>query len=186
MKKKMKVKNINTSSISTQKNIKEAFAILMSQKKELSMITVTELVKKAGITRSSFYTHYDNIYDVAKEIQDDTLKLIDFDEDDIESPETIKKYLNKVINYLKNNEEMYRLISASKEVLIFAQKLSKVIYNKIIKLEIIKPENKELKVSFFTDGCVSLFIKYFKGKMNESLDEIGDYIDHVIEEYLLK
>ena len=186
MKKKMKVKNINTSSISTQKNIKEAFAILMSQKKELSMITVTELVKKAGITRSSFYTHYDNIYDVAKEIQDDTLKLIDFDEDDIESPETIKKYLNKVINYLKNNEEMYRLISSSKEVLIFAQKLSKVIYNKIIELEIIKPENKELKVSFFTCGCVCLFIKYFRGKMNESLDEIGDYIDHVIAEYLLK
>ena len=88
----MKVKNKNISSINTQKNIKEAFAILMSKKKELSAITVTELVKIAGITRSSFYTHYDNIYDVAKEIQDDTLKLIDFNEDDIDNPENIKKY----------------------------------------------------------------------------------------------
>ncbi len=182
----MKVKNKNISSINTQKNIKEAFAILMSKKKELSAITVTDLVKIAGITRSAFYTHYDNIYDVAKEIQDDTLKLIDFNEDDVDNPENIKKYLNKVIDYLKNNEEIYKLLASSKEPLIFIDRLNKMIYEKIIRLENIKGKDIELKIAFFTDGCVSLFLKYFRGKLNKSLDEIGEYINTVIEDYLLK
>ena len=182
----MKVKNINVSSINTQRNIKEAFAKLMAEKQELSSITVTELAQRAGITRSSFYTHYDNIYDVAKEIQDDTLNLVNFNEDDIDNPENIKKYIDKVISYLKNNEEIYRLIASSKEPLMFIEKLNKIIYEKINRIDIIKGSDKELKISFFTDGCVSLFLKYFRGKSNKSLDEIGKYINDVIEDYLLK
>ena len=37
----------------------------MIEKNELSNMSVTELVKLADITRSTFYTHYDSIYDVA-------------------------------------------------------------------------------------------------------------------------
>lgn len=46
----------------TRNLIKKKFAELMNEKKELNKITVTELVKRAGITRSTFYTHYDDIY----------------------------------------------------------------------------------------------------------------------------
>ena len=72
----MKVKNLNASSKKTKNLIKETFAILMNEKKELNNITVTELVNKANITRSTFYTHYDNIYDVAKDFQNETLELL--------------------------------------------------------------------------------------------------------------
>ena len=180
----MKVKNKNISSINTQRNIKEAFAILMSKKKELSSITVTDLVKIAGITRSAFYTHYENIYEVAKEIQDDTLKLIDFDEIDIDNPEKIKKYLEKVITYLRYNEEIYRLILSSRDPLVFIDKLNKMIYEKIDNIIITTDKEKELKIAFFTEGCVNLFVKYFRGGISNSLDEIGQYINTVAEGFL--
>ena len=63
----VKVKVINSSSKKTREAIKKAFAEEIEIKKELKKVTITELVKKAGITRGTFYTHYDNIYDVAKD-----------------------------------------------------------------------------------------------------------------------
>lgn len=182
----MKVKNKNISSLNTQRNIKEAFAILMNKKKELSAITVTELVKIAGITRSAFYTHYDNIYDVAKEIQDDTLQLIDFDEIDIDNPDNIKKYLEKVVSYLKDNEEIYKLIFASRDPLVFVDRLNKMIYERIDNLFTTNDKSKELNITFFTEGCVNLFVKYFRGGLNKSLDEIGEYINSIAEAFLLE
>ena len=62
----MKVKNKNRSSIKTRQKIREAFAELLKEKNELSNMSVTELVKLADITRSTFYTHYDSIYDVCR------------------------------------------------------------------------------------------------------------------------
>ena len=60
----MKVQGLNSSSKKTRNLIKKTFAELINEKKELNKITVTELVKRAEITRSTFYTHYDDIYEV--------------------------------------------------------------------------------------------------------------------------
>ena len=103
----MKVKNKNRSSIKTRQKIREAFAELLKEKNELSNMTVTELVKLADITRSTFYTHYDSIYDVAKDLQDETLELISIYDKDIRSINDLDKYIDRVIKNLKDNEDMY-------------------------------------------------------------------------------
>ena len=69
----MKVQGLNSSSKKTRNLIKTTFAELMQEKKELNKITVTELVKRADITRSTFYTHYDDIYEVAKDYELETI-----------------------------------------------------------------------------------------------------------------
>ena len=37
------------------------------EKKDLEFITVTEITKKAGVTRSTFYLHYENVYELFEE-----------------------------------------------------------------------------------------------------------------------
>ena len=69
----MKVKNVNSNAKKTEERIKDSFIKLLSKKKEINQITVTELVNDADLTRSSFYTHYDNLYEVARDIQNDTI-----------------------------------------------------------------------------------------------------------------
>ena len=112
----MKVKNKNRSSIKTRQKIREAFAELLKEKNELSNMTVTELVKLADITRSTFYTHYDSIYDVAKDLQDETLELISIYDKDIRSINDLDKYIDRVKNchisfelYLKYYKELKNL-----------------------------------------------------------------------------
>ena len=72
----MKVKCLNNSSKKTKEMIRKEFANLLAEKKEFNKVTVTELVKNIGITRGSFYSHYDSLDEVAKEFQNEALDVL--------------------------------------------------------------------------------------------------------------
>ena len=64
----MKAKNLNASSVKTRNLIRDTFAELLYEKKNINKITVTELVQRADINRSTFYSHYDDVRHVAEDI----------------------------------------------------------------------------------------------------------------------
>ena len=70
----MKVQNLNKSSQKTRKLIKTVFAEMLSEKHELGKITVSELVKRADINRGTFYSHYDDIYAVAEDYENELVE----------------------------------------------------------------------------------------------------------------
>lgn len=171
----MKVQGLNSSSRKTQKLIKTAFAELMNEKKELSKITVTELVKRAEITRGTFYTHYDDIYDVANEYQLETIDLLVSEDIVLYTREDILNYFNDIINCLKKNEKIYRMLLSSNEPLIFLEKLKKMASRKILfALQNLSLKNKylELDVSFFMNGIITEFLKYFRDESDYTLEEL--------------
>ncbi len=69
----MKAKNLNNSSKKTRNLIKNTFAEMLSEKKEINKISVTELVKRADINRGTFYTHYNDIYEVAEDFSNELI-----------------------------------------------------------------------------------------------------------------
>ncbi len=175
----MKVQVLNSSSRKTRKLIKRAFAELLNEKKELSKITVTELVKRAEITRATFYTHYDDIYEVANEYEIETIDLLISDENVLYTKQDIINYFSDVISCLKENEEIYRLLLSSNDTLFFLDKLTKMSGKKIFfALKNILKDNKhlELDVSFFMNGLASQLIEYFRGKTDYTLDELYENI----------
>lgn len=52
--------------------IYDAFFLLLKEK-ELEKITVTDVIKRAGIVRSTFYNHYENIPALVNAIEDKTI-----------------------------------------------------------------------------------------------------------------
>ncbi len=183
----MKVKNLNSSSRKTNKVIKEAFAELMQEKKELNNITVTELVKRAEITRSAFYTHFDSIYDIAQEIQNETLALLMTNIDAIQTLNDFDYYLDIIFNYLHENEKIYSMLLSSNDPMLFSNKLSKAI-NKHIS-ELLKSTNNDnliLKITFYTDGCMNLIIKHFRKEINNSLDDLNSFMKELFRNLFIK
>ena len=171
----MKVQGLNSSSKKTRNLIKKAFAELINEKKELSKITVTELVKKAEITRSTFYTHYDDIYEVVNEYQLETIELLVSDDKILNSIQDIYDYFDEIFECLNKNEEIYKMLLVSNGSLIFLEQLKKLAGEKIyyVLKNIIK-NNKylELDVNFYMDGVISELIKYFRGQSDYSSDEL--------------
>ncbi len=176
----MKVKNLNASSRKTKKIIKESFAELMHEKQELSNITVKELVERAGITRSSFYTHYDNIYEVAGDIQNETLEVLRKSIEDLKTSDDFDQCLDDITNYSKENEYIYSMILSSTEAVIYADRIVKLLRKKL-DITLNKNNTHELDLLFYTYGCANLYIKHFRGEINYSLDEINTYMKDIIK-----
>ena len=55
--------------------IYDAFFLILKEK-ELDKITVSDVIKKAGIVRSTFYNHYENIPDLVDAIENKTINDI--------------------------------------------------------------------------------------------------------------
>lgn len=171
----MKVQGLNSSSKKTRNLIKKTFAELMNEKKELSKITVTELVKRAGITRSTFYTHYDDIYEVINDYQLETIELLVSDDKVLNSIQDICDYFDEIFNCLKKNEDVYKMLLVSNGILVFLEQLKKLAGEKIYyALQNIIKDNKylELDVNFYMDGIISELLKYFRGQSDYSLEEL--------------
>ncbi len=170
----MKVKCLNSSSLKTRNLIKQTFAELINEKKQLEKITVTQLVQKAGITRSTFYTHYDNIYAVANDYQMQTIDLLCSDDLKLHSKKDILEYFNNIIKCLKENEETYKLLLSTDESLLFLEKLNKIARNKIYDAlkDTYPNQYLSIDVSFLVNGIVLEIIKYFRHESTYSLDDI--------------
>lgn len=171
----MKVQGLNSSSRKTRNLIKETFAELMNEKKELSKITVTELVKRADITRGTFYTHYDDIYDVANDYQLETIDLLVSDDNILYNKDDVLSYFSDIINCLKENEKTYKMFLSSTEPLLFLDKLKKLASQKILfalQNDALQNDYLELDVSFFINGIMTELLKYFRDESDYNLDEL--------------
>ena len=170
----MKVKCLNSSAIKTRNLIKKTFAQLLSEKKQLDKITVTELVRKADITRSTFYTHYDNIYQVAQEYQFQTIELLCNEDLVLYTKEDILNYFDNIFSCLKENEEVYKLLLKADISIVFLEKLKKIASKKIIEALKDNYNSKylELDVSFLMDGITIEILKYFRNEGKYNLDEL--------------
>ena len=162
----MKLKGVNAASVKSMEAIKNAFAELIAEKKEINSITVTELVKRANLTRGTFYAHYENIYDVANQFQEEILKQVLTFDTQIKTKEELNAYIDQIFTYLKNNQDIYFKLLASNEAKIFMDWISKKICSSLE--NIISKENK-LNVIFFTDGTINLIVKFFQKEIPYAL-----------------
>ncbi len=173
----MKVKGINASSRKTKELIKKAFAEEIEEKSELKRVTITTLVQKAGITRGAFYSHYDNIYDVAKDIQNETIDVLFSNMKNLTSINDVNEYFDNVMNYFKNNREIYFMLLKSDDVLMFTERITRLMQKNIYDyLDNEHIENLALNITFFIDGCINLVIRYFRKQIDVSLDDICEYM----------
>ena len=70
-----KVSKDNRSTRRTRSAIREALAEMLAVK-PLGKITVQELIDRANICRTTFYAHYEDIYDLLSEVENDILSEI--------------------------------------------------------------------------------------------------------------
>lgn len=173
----MKVKKINKLSKQTDEIIKETLAILLNEKYDLNSITVTDLIKKAGISRSSFYTHYNSINDLVECIQDETLNALSNDITSFQNINDIYNYIDKIFEILKNNEYFYKSILNSDEALKFANN----IIDKLTDRLLVYFNDKELEVNFYTYGCAILLIKYSRNE-KYSLNDISLFMKKTLKQ----
>lgn len=175
----MKVKNANHSSQKTRNIIKKTFAEMLSEKKELAKISVSELVRRADINRGTFYSHYDDIYAVAEDYENELISLFFSNAELIASTNT-DKFIDLMFEYIKRNDEIYRMLCKSNDFVMIMQKFMRLAANKIIEIinaspEIVEREFITLEVNSFIEGFMFEYVKCCRDVSENTIDDLYDF-----------
>lgn len=183
----MKSKNLNKSSRKTNRLIKNVFAEMLSEYKEISRISVSELCARAEISRGTFYSHYDDIYGVAEDYENE---LIDhfFDNAKLLTPTNVEQFIDIFFQYIRENDENYKLLCRSNEFIFTAKKLTTIATNKFLELchhnALVK--NKEyidLDIAVFIDGILCEYVKYCRGLSAVKLDDLYAFTKQWLKDF---
>ena len=172
----MKVKDLNISSQKTKRLIRATFAELLYEKRDINKITVTELVQRAEINRSTFNAHYHYVRHVAEDIKAETLKVF-FENKKLQSVRDIEPFFDEIYTYIKKNDALFRLIFQSDEVTRFVGHLGALCKARIYEAvdsdrTIMDKHLLELEISAFSDGVAMQFIRYYHGDYPVTLEDI--------------
>lgn len=138
--------------IDIEKNICDTL-IDMMEAKSFFDISVSDLVKAAKVSRSSFYLYFNSIYDVLQKIEDEfTEGLMSVQEvADHVSRERHRQFDQSVINraeYIKKNKKILKVLTSENGDPSFLAKLTNR-NKKIVKVHLkekVKYSNAELKI----------------------------------------
>ena len=183
----MKVKNLNSSSKKTKQLIKESFINLLYEKGDIQKVKVTELVKRANIDRTTFYSHYDNIYALAHDFEDVFLDLIDSEINNINSYDDLFSFYDKLKNIVKTGENRYKMVANLNYNSHFYNNTNKRIKDLIYKIAVKLKANKD-KDELFFKSCVyvdGLFVQVIKCLSDKEykydLDSIIEYAKDIFK-----
>ena len=175
------------SAIRSRKMIRQAFFELLKEK-NFEKITVTDIVKKADINRSTFYAHYPDVMGVVEEIQQEILiytqqfmENVDF-KDFYDNP---KPHLQHIVKLVAENNELYRLLMTSA---MAAKQLACLKYILIDRtIETLEMQNGsinkfewEFSIRFYMGGIIDVYTQWMNGVIDCSLDDLTDQLANII------
>lgn len=162
------------------------------EERDIEFITVTEVTKKAGVNRSTFYLHYENIYDLLEESIENLNKefissfsiptpfRVDSEKDAFLITD---KYLVPYLNFVKENKRVLKLIHR-KPQLFQSKNTYKRMYDTIFYPAIsyfVEGEKERIyNLEFFTGGIMSIINKWIELDCITEIDELVDIIKNCI------
>lgn len=167
--------------------------LLLLEKKDFEFISVKEICYKAGVNRSTFYLHYENMDDLLKE----TMNLINkkfyesFDNKIINISVSSKEdlffikdeYLIPYLNLIKKHKKIFKLIHDKPYLFDNNSKRDNLYYtlfNQILSIYGVKEEDKEYVFAYYTQGTLAIILKWVERDCVDGIDKISKLIVDVI------
>ena len=168
----------------TKMFLKEALLELMKEK-PVDKITPTELCRKAGINRNTFYTHFYTARDVLVEIETEfSTQIIDslsaqFTSEDIR----ISEMLNEICRIIYEKQDFCKILLSENGDAAFFESIitlgKGVIVDGWRKQGIkLSDEQMELFFAYIVNGSIALIRKWASTDMKNTPGEIAELIQH--------
>lgn len=167
--------------------------ISLLKNKSFEYITVSEICEKAGVNRSTFYLHYENIGDLLDEttryLLDDflsyfstDLKSVAFKFTDCSLEELVfisDKYLDPYLSYIKDNSEVFLTVlthSSTFNVNEINKRMFENIYNPILERFGYPTKNRNYVVMYYLNGINAVVLEWLKSGCNITIEEVKNII----------
>ncbi len=161
----------------TKKWIREAFASLIAEKKSIDRITVSEIIKRADITKPTFYYHYSDLSDLVRSIENEMIDELTNILDDASKNKDVplEHYISLLSSFLKANEEEYRVFANATDLNYFITRIKKLLAKKLdnpIFGFSTDPKTRSIQRVFISGACVDTLTEYFRGNIQGELKDV--------------
>ena len=163
----------------TRAAIEGAFSELI-QKKDINKITVRDITDLADTNRSTFYTHYEDIYHLLHIIEDKLIDAISVYNSPSIHDENVKKDMMDSLNYIAEHKNLYGAILNSSKGAEFLTRISEALSLRLVSL-IGNVHGNEMVASFYTSGSVSVIRHWVSGRYEDmTAEQICDFLENTI------
>lgn len=173
------------SAVRSRQMIKTAFVELLSAK-DIDKITVVDIVNRADLSRNTFYAHYQDVYAIMEEIENDFLIKLDvyMDEsiakNEIDNPLPL---LLRIAHFIDKDKEINRILITNKNAAAFLDKLKAVFVERVIdNIDTVAIKDKMgflVYMEFVASGAIGLYQIYLKDEIDMSLEDISKAINRI-------
>ena len=176
------------SALRSRRLIRAALLELLQEKK-FEKITVTDIVKRADINRSTFYAHYSDVRALMEELQNEfveralaLVKDMDFREL-LHSP---VPFLRRLVEIANENRELYTIVGKTALTMSQLERIKVILVEKALDLseipeDIRSQRNFRIRLHFFVGGIINVYQQYLLGNLDVTTDEIVEEIAILIK-----
>ena len=176
------------SAIRSRRFIRQAFMELLKEKK-FEKITVTDIVNRADINRSTFYAHYPDVRGLVEDILDEVVRkstqlIREMNYQSIfEDP---RPFLRELLFIGMDNVEIYKRIGGTDFALRQIEELKTSLMDKAVSdvdvPEVIRMSNAyKIQINFFIGGILNTYQQWLQGNLVCTTEEIMEQIARVIQ-----
>ena len=145
----------------------------LMRKKAFSEIKVTEIVKLAGVGRTSFYRNFESREDVLKK----HINRLYFDyflthkvPNAASTAEEKREHMISRFRFVKQNSEFFILLNKNNLLYEVFESIDSDIFNKIATINL----GNSYESAFTASGCVGVIKEWINRKFRESEEELAD------------
>lgn len=185
-------KNRYQNSLASEKKIRLAFIHLLN-KKDITQITVTDIIKEAKISRSTFYFHYQSAEKLYRTMENEIIDSILTSMKQTTVKEFIEDPLSVMLDIhdaVLKDQDFLSVLLKSYEANPFLYKLKKVIREYLFDSIDLSPEIKNspafhVRMDFYIGGLVNLYQKYLTEEIPYDLKDITHEVSKMVLDWNL-
>lgn len=155
-----------------------------------SDISITELCKRANVNRTTFYKHYQGIYEITNQLESELLyHLFEVKEDQIIFVNFLKNpklAFDRLNHNLLENLDYYRKFFRPERTRYIIDKINDAIMDTFKKAHPKISQNPKslmkmkTNIAYFVGATVNLYLQWLRGYINTDINYISDFLCRVI------
>jgi AcrR family transcriptional regulator len=164
----------------TRKALADSLIELMKDKPFVK-ITIRELCEKADINRTTFYAHYQDQYDLLKQIEEETLGYIENilnKYDNKRSKREVLEMVEEIFDFIAHNSNSLQVLLSENGDIGFQKKLFRhfMFKEQLLKYfprKLIREERKEYWSVYVINGAIGMVQHWLKDNMAVPVSELA-------------
>ena len=167
------------------------------EKKPFEFVTISELCEEAGVNRSTFYLHYENMADLLKEatayVLDNFASYFSVDMESITSKYANcdlqelnfinEKYLHPYLSFIKENQRLFAAMLSQPTTFdskVMFQRLFDDVFHPILNRFHYPKDEQHYVMMFYLNGITAIITEWLKDACSKSIEEISSIIHYCI------